>query len=128
MIFYAILKPNGCIDYAGIDSRLPNGAVVLPEGILPEHQLWIMYVNGEWVERPLLPYWERTPTGIKIENCPDEVAFEVYDRDTGAYLGRAESEDGALILDLPDPGTYRIDVSVPDPWLKPDPFTVSIEA
>ena len=48
MIFYAMLKPNGCIDYAGVSRRPPPGHVVLPEGLTPEYQLWIRYVDGMW--------------------------------------------------------------------------------
>lgn len=126
MICYAMLKPNGCIDYAGISRRPPPGYVVLPPGLTPEYQLWLMHVEGEWVERPAIPDWTRTPSGITIEDCPDGVILDVRDAETGAFLGSVESAGGRLDLDLPDPGAYRIGVSVPEPWAQPDPFTVDI--
>lgn len=128
MIAYAVLKPNGCIDFAGISRNPPPGYVPLPGDLTPEYQLWLMHVNGEWVERPELPYWTPTSTGIRIDACPDGVMVEVHDLDTGAFLGSIESGDGLLVLDLPDAGTYRISVSAPDPWVAPEPFALEIDA
>lgn len=127
MIAFALLKPNGCIDLAGISRQPPPGYVALPPGLTPEFTPYLMYVDGQWQERPVLPEWQKNGHTVTLPVAPDETSVEVFDHETDALLGRATAESGSLTLDLPDSGTYRLETQVPDPWAPCEPQLIEIE-
>jgi hypothetical protein len=126
MSVWALLTPAGCIAAAGISKHPPEGHKVLPPGLTPEAAPRLRWLEGEWLPRPELPAPLLTPGGLRIEACPAGVICEVCDRDTGVLLGTVAAEDGLLSLDLPDPGAYRLTLSVPEPFLAPEPLTLVI--
>ena len=127
MIAYALLKPNGCIDLAGISRQPPPGYVVLPPGLTPEFAPLLMHQEGQWLPRPELPPVALTGAGFAIVDCPEGVTAEVFDAETGVLLGRAISEGGSLSVETPDPGGYRVELIAPEPFVAPEPFTYSVE-
>jgi hypothetical protein len=126
MTVWALLTPGGCIAAAGISKHPPAGHKVLPPGVTPEAAPRLRWLDGDWAPRPALPAAVITEGGIRIEDCPEGVICEVCDRDTGVLLGVVEAEGGLLILDLPDPGAYRLTLSAPEPFLAPEPITLII--
>ena len=125
-VVWALLKENGCVEMAGVSRTPPDGHVPLPAGTTPEIAPYIMYVDGDWQFRPSLPDPVMTATTFSVPECPDGVLCEVRDAETLAHLGSAQSSDGALTVELPDPGQYLLTFSVPDPWHTPDPLILTI--
>lgn len=126
MICWALLKPNGCIAAAGVSRHPPAGYVALPPQVEPIYAEYLMYLGGEWQPRPDLPLLVTGLAGCTIQDCPEGVAAVVYDAETHVHLGRVEAEEGVLAVDLPDPGTYRIEIEAPEPWVPPPPAIVTI--
>lgn len=127
MIVWATLKENGCVDVAGISQHPPNGYIAMPSGLTPEFAPYLMFVEGEWQERPSIPEPVIGTTTIEIQNCPDEVIAEISDAEASVYLGEVESVDGVLEIELPDPGVYQIELVVPEPWQKPPLIRFTVE-
>lgn len=126
MIMWAITKENGCIELAGISKSPPTGHKVLP--VEPEFSDYLMWVDDGWVERPAFPDPVITNGRLLVENCPEGTTAFVYDAETYVHFGVATVENGSLDLELPDPGGYRIEIFPPEPWIKPEIFTVTTES
>lgn len=127
MIVWALVNEHGIVESAGVSKSPPAGYIPFPAGLTPEYASFLMRVEGEWVERPSLQFPVTTSVGFSIAECPDGVICRVYDKETSAYLGEVISEGGALVVELPDPGEYQFQFSVPDPFVEPEPFTLTIQ-
>ena len=126
MIFYALIRDNGCVDQAGISRNPPDGHVPLPPGALPEAAPRLMFVDGEWQMRPWLPPVDVGPIGFALSPAPDGLVCWVQDYETGALLGQAAAADGDLAVSLPDPGEYLITFDVPEPWVALDALRITV--
>lgn len=113
MIEYCFVDEFGCVEKKGRAFVLPDGAMLLDELVDP---MIMMYVDDVWIERPSLNEPMIDDGSFIIEDCPDGLAAIVTDFDTGAYFGRVECEDGSLIISLPDPGQYTIELIIPRPF------------
>ena len=90
----------------------PEGAVDAPEGAET-----MMFVNGFWVQRPVVPDPVVIGNMIRFEGVPDEASCEVLDRDYNYVAAVVVAESGVIEFQIDDAGSYQLDVSVPLPWL-----------
>ncbi|MCJ1901218.1 hypothetical protein MR829_12625 [Paracoccus versutus] len=128
MIIWAITKENGCIVEAGVSKEMPEGAIELPANVLPEASGKLMRIEGEWIERPEFPVPVIGNGSFFVGGVAEGTTAFVYDKETLALMGVAEMEEGSIDIELPDAGTYLIEVFVPEPFVKPELFEVVSEA
>lgn len=127
MIQYAILDEHGCIELAGITDFPPVGHIPLSTKFPLWSVEYLMFKDGEWQERPALDDPVITAGGFTLTNCPPGTRGAVFDKLTGVYFGEVLEENGVIEIELPDPGTYSVEIETPKPWIKPEPFTLTIE-
>lgn len=122
-MIWAHIDGHGVITMAGSGRQLPPGALYLPAHIAIE-DVGRWYWDGDlwaWAERPELPAPVVTGTTLTIA-APDGSIAMVADRETGAVFGSVPAADGVIEIEFADPGSYRIEVSVPAPWLPLDEY------
>jgi hypothetical protein len=99
----------------------PEGTVDAPEGAET-----MMFVNGFWIQRPVVPDPVVIGKMIRFEGIPDGASCEVLDRDYAYVAAVVAAESGVIEFQIDDAGSYQLDVSVPLPWLAKT-WTVVIE-
>ncbi|MCK9513584.1 MAG: hypothetical protein M0R28_20480 [Pigmentiphaga sp.] len=127
MIFWALVNANGCIEMAGSGRVPPAGYIPFPPGVDIEFAEFLLWDGGAWGERPAFPEPEITPGRFHIPDCPEGVIATVSDGETGAFFARVTPENGALEIEMPEPGEYAIDLQVPEPWARPGPYRLTVE-
>jgi hypothetical protein len=127
MIVWAQVNENGCVEMAGISRNPPEGHIPMPPGATPEMAPWIMHTPEGWQERPLLEEFQMVGSTALLLNIPDQTWAEVRDAETGVFLGHVTEDHNSLTITFPDPGSYRIEVFPPEPWVKPEIYVTTIE-
>jgi len=128
MIIWAKLETDGCVYYAGISKELPTGAVQLPRGVMPSGTGSLMYTEEEgWAERPLLPDPVISGNTVSMSSPPEGLRCIVIDFETQAQLGSVSPEEGELLVELPDPGVYRLEFETPRPFQKPEDLIFEVQ-
>lgn len=115
------LLPNGLIsatchapdEWAGSPEDMEEGFVELvPSPALPFDFTSIRLAGNALVARPTLPLPVLTaPAGerhIAWTALPAGASVSVADSDTGQELGTEQEVDGAITVELHEPGTYRV--------------------
>jgi len=117
MVAWSIPGPKGLPGLSGAGGAMPDGAIALP---MPEdiNRLdEIMWRDGIWQDRPLLPRPISTRRGFRLFGLPEGAAVAVFDRGREAVTyADIEALNGGRQVDLPSDGSFRIIVSAPLPW------------
>lgn len=103
----------------GASDRVPEGAMLLPDGVDVAIYATKWLVEGVWVARPEIsaPTVTQTVDGWMVSYAaPDGSVCDVMDRDLG-WLDRVEAAGGSIQFVLADAGPYQIEVTAPRPWL-----------
>lgn len=128
MIQYSWADAEGFVVRAGSGFTLPDGAIELPEGLTAMASVHHMLVGGAFVPRPVLPnpVINRLDAGVLVQftDLPTGTMAEVIDAAIGCTLGSEPEAKGAILIELPEPGLYLIEVTPPRPFL---PLSVKIE-
>ncbi len=121
MIAWTLLDSAGVPVSLGRGPVAPAGAVELPRGAILQDYARLRLVEGAWQPRPEAgpPAVTAGPsvTALVWTGLPAGARAEVRDGETGDLLGVAIPADGAVMIDLVDPGPYAVDLAAPSPWL-----------
>jgi hypothetical protein len=118
MVAWYILDGSGAYAAsAGASPTLPSGAAAIPTGLTIADILASTLVAGTWVARPVAPVAAMVSGAITLTGCPSGSYAEVTDDLASEFLGRIDEASGTILITLPDPGRYVIDVVFPLPYL-----------
>jgi hypothetical protein len=85
-------------------------------------------LDEEIVLRPRIePEFDEETGVVTVYPCPEGSVAKVKDKETGVLFGEVSPEEGSMMIELEDPGEYRIEFDLPFPWMKAEPFDVVIE-
>ena len=73
-------------------------------------------VNDEWQLRPVLAN-AVVEGATHVFAVPDGATCDVFDAETGANLGTAIEVTGEIELTFADPGSYRLEFTLPPEWI-----------
>ena len=122
MIHFVVLDAEGLVTGAGSNRVLKAGAVALPDGVTAMAAMQMMRWDGLLVPRPVLadpavePH-EKTGLALRFADLPTGTVAEVDDVEAGYQMAVLTEIKGAIEIELPDHGLYRIEVTPPRPWL-----------
>jgi hypothetical protein len=117
----AIVVPAGIDGQALLRMYRPDALRLTPDIPLSERtDLDDWAALADWALRPTCPIPDAlagAPYTAVIRDCPQGCRAEVIDRIGEEVIGEAQEADGTIVISLPDPGLYRIEVNAPLPWL-----------
>ena len=126
---YVFVDASGFVSRAGSGSELPEDALELPADIAPTDALSMMLVDGTFmpcprINPPDVTAFETNGRAAQFRDLPAGTSAEIIDVDLGYIMATEAETDGVIIIALPDPGRYQIDVNPPRPHL---PMHIEIE-
>lgn len=114
MAQYVFFKDDGTVRAVGSKPYVPEGAYQMPDNFSKA-----MLANMMLVERPEPPNWAVNGNTYTLTDCPQGTTVKVADMIAGEWLrdSTTETEGETVSFQLPDPGTYQIELHYPFPYL-----------
>ena len=119
---YVVLDAEGYVLRAGSGLTLPEGAIAAPDGVTPAAALQLRQADGFLVLRPALVEPQITEfmgsgRAVTFTDLPTETFASIEDALIGCELAVVAAVNGVIVIELIDPGCYRIEVTAPRPYL-----------
>ena len=126
---YVFLDVEGYVLRSGLGLTLPEGAIAAPEGVTSAAALQLRQAEGSLVARPTLIAPEITAFAelgrtVTFTDLPAETFAIIEDALIGQELAVVAAVNGVIVIELIDPGCYRIEVTAPRPYL---PLVLNLE-
>ena len=126
---YIYLDADGFVVRAGSGVALPEGAVEAPSGMSSSDLLGWWQIGGALVPRPIcaapqITVFEGSGQAVTFVDLPDGTVAIIEDALIGCELAVVAAVKGVIVIELIDPGCYRIEVTAPRPYL---PVVLNLE-
>ena len=126
---YVFLDVEGYVTRSGSGLTLPEGAIAAPDGVTPAAALQLRQAEGSLVLRPTLiapeiTVFEGSGQAVTFVDLPDGTVAIIEDALIGQELAVVAAVKGVIVIELIDPGCYRIEVTAPRPYL---PLVLNLE-